>query len=42
MYVKLHQRRIADCFESVNLSGLDDKEQPSCEFSFVPIGDIGP
>src|SRR5215813_2896909 len=32
MYVKLHQRRIADCFETVNLSGLDDKDVATTAF----------
>ena len=32
MYVKLHQRRIADRFETVNLPGLNDKDVASTAF----------
>ena len=32
MYVKLHQRQIADCFETVDLSGLDDKDVATTAF----------
>jgi len=37
MDVKLQQRRIADCFETVNLSGLDDKDIATTTFESLAI-----